>query len=390
VTTTESRIASVSAVEPTKWVVCPSLDIGGSEVDRAWQEVLRVWWEPRSLIERVTDEQPTFSEMIRPFSSEADALAWKDMREKSERLNTALCRDRRARNPIERIVLPGFSWPLLRTATAPIFPGARFAEWLRGEGITPARPENNPTAADIVAKMVQEAQLEIDDQVAPNCVLLDDAEFDETERHVSWKLPGQDPWPNEATSPFDAIALRATDFLLQFGPLPVEALVRVCGSWRLHWTVVQCACELASSATARKLGTDIRTCNEAGWQVRAALNRYASEMLRRNSSELAVLKTADKLSAGAPQPTVASAPIHQARTATAEPETKKQRAARRQAVVMPILHSKGWTPGKWATHAAVSKNSVYQYLDGTRRSITKENRQALADELGLKAEELPA
>jgi hypothetical protein len=63
------------------------------------------------------------------------------------------------------------------------------------------------------------------------------------------------------------------------------------------------------------------------------------------------------------------------------------RAARRQAIVTPILARKRWTRGKWATDAGVGKNSVYEYLDGTRKLSTK-NRQAMAEALGLKPEDL--
>jgi hypothetical protein len=59
------------------------------------------------------------------------------------------------------------------------------------------------------------------------------------------------------------------------------------------------------------------------------------------------------------------------------------RSAARRAVVMPILKSKRWTRGRWATEAGVSKNSVYEYLKGTR-TLKDENRQAMAEALGLK------
>jgi hypothetical protein len=66
-----------------------------------------------------------------------------------------------------------------------------------------------------------------------------------------------------------------------------------------------------------------------------------------------------------------------------------ERAANRQKVVLPILSKKRWKRGKLATQAAVSRNSVYQYLDGTRETITPENRKALADALGLPPDQLP-
>jgi hypothetical protein len=64
------------------------------------------------------------------------------------------------------------------------------------------------------------------------------------------------------------------------------------------------------------------------------------------------------------------------------------RATARNAVVLPILESKRWTRGKWATRAGVSKNSVYQYLEG-KRALTDANRKAMAEVLELKFQELP-
>jgi hypothetical protein len=42
-----------------------------------------------------------------------------------------------------------------------------------------------------------------------------------------------------------------------------------------------------------------------------------------------------------------------------------------------------------ATAAGVGKNSVYEYLDGTRAKITDENRNAIAQALDLKPKDLP-
>ena len=69
-------------------------------------------------------------------------------------------------------------------------------------------------------------------------------------------------------------------------------------------------------------------------------------------------------------------------------ERVHERAERRSAVVTPILMSKRWKRGKWASKAGVGKNRVYDYLNG-KRNLSFENRQALAEELGLKPEELP-
>jgi hypothetical protein len=64
-------------------------------------------------------------------------------------------------------------------------------------------------------------------------------------------------------------------------------------------------------------------------------------------------------------------------------------AQRRQAFVNPILKRKRWKPGKLATSAGVGKNSVYQYLIGTRAKISDANREAIAEALGVSPMELP-
>jgi hypothetical protein len=70
-------------------------------------------------------------------------------------------------------------------------------------------------------------------------------------------------------------------------------------------------------------------------------------------------------------------------------EASALRAKRRQAVVTPILQQKDWTRGRLVTEAGIGKNSVYRYLDGTRRKITAENRKAIAQSLGITEEQLP-
>ena len=72
----------------------------------------------------------------------------------------------------------------------------------------------------------------------------------------------------------------------------------------------------------------------------------------------------------------------------AEESSQGVRAAARKAVVMPILASKRWKRGKWATKAGVGKNSVYEYLEG-RRTLSDENRKAMAEALGLEPTDLP-
>ncbi len=84
-----------------------------------------------------------------------------------------------------------------------------------------------------------------------------------------------------------------------------------------------------------------------------------------------------------------STPAANASAELLEADPQVERAARRQAIVNPILQRKRWKPGRLGTEAGVSKNSVYQYLDGTRGKIKDENREAIAQALDLKPEQLP-
>jgi hypothetical protein len=63
-------------------------------------------------------------------------------------------------------------------------------------------------------------------------------------------------------------------------------------------------------------------------------------------------------------------------------------ADRRKAVVKPRLDDRVWSTCRWATEAGVSKNSAYEYLKGKRR-LSKDNRTAMAQVLGLNPEHLP-
>lgn len=75
-------------------------------------------------------------------------------------------------------------------------------------------------------------------------------------------------------------------------------------------------------------------------------------------------------------------------TFTVERDDEKTLAQVRCAFVMPLLAKKRWKRGRWATKAGVGKNSVYEYLDG-KRKLSPENREAMAQVLGVKSDELP-
>jgi hypothetical protein len=66
-----------------------------------------------------------------------------------------------------------------------------------------------------------------------------------------------------------------------------------------------------------------------------------------------------------------------------------ERAAKRQAAVMPILKSKRWKRGRLVTESGVGKATVYGYLDGTRSRIDAANHKAMAEALEVADDQLP-
>ena len=136
----------------------------------------------------------------------------------------------------------------------------------------------------------------------------------------------------------------------------------------------------------RSLGTSETAAHLTGnaFDARDEAERARAEMFRK-LSEFADAENHPSV----PEQTVAPALSEPAATSSAELETQQQRATRRQAVVMPILRSKGWKRGTLVSKAGIGKNSVYEYLNGTRKSITEANKQAIADALGLQKERLP-
>jgi DNA-binding Xre family transcriptional regulator len=66
-----------------------------------------------------------------------------------------------------------------------------------------------------------------------------------------------------------------------------------------------------------------------------------------------------------------------------------ERAARRQAVVNPILKQKRWKIGRLVTKSGVGKATVYGYVNGMRSWISKENRDAICQCLDLAPDKLP-
>jgi lambda repressor-like predicted transcriptional regulator len=69
-------------------------------------------------------------------------------------------------------------------------------------------------------------------------------------------------------------------------------------------------------------------------------------------------------------------------------EPLRDAAARREAVIRPILRQKGWTVSAWAVQAGVDPHTAINYLKGIRRPHSG-TRKLLADALGLKVKDLP-
>lgn len=132
-------------------------------------------------------------------------------------------------------------------------------------------------------------------------------------------------------------------------------------------------CDLERSAQWERFGDLVRSVGEA-WAADkpAAAGPEAAHMRLQGSA-------ASQLSA---------APVGAPTTGNAIREDRNDLAERRKAVVFPILRAKHWSRSKLAAKAGVSKNSVYEYLAG-ERNLSCENRDALAQELGLKPLDLP-
>jgi len=133
----------------------------------------------------------------------------------------------------------------------------------------------------------------------------------------------------------------------------------------------------------------IRMCNDAGGFIERlfeASAAYCARLDRRKLETFALSTDHPRVAAEAVLEPQARPEI--VATQTGEEESVRERSARRSAVVLPILRGKKWSRGRWATQAGVGKNSVYEYLSG-KRKLGIENRQALAEELGLQPQELP-
>ena len=90
-----------------------------------------------------------------------------------------------------------------------------------------------------------------------------------------------------------------------------------------------------------------------------------------------------------PTSTLDGGPAPGADTAATSEEAISGRAARRRAVVDPILKRKRWKIGRLVTDSGVGKATVYGYMDGTRAWISEENRDAICQSLGLELGKLP-
>ena len=64
-------------------------------------------------------------------------------------------------------------------------------------------------------------------------------------------------------------------------------------------------------------------------------------------------------------------------------ETDAQRAARREAIVGPILKANGLSVYRWEKNAGVTSKVAQRYLNGTTKALHPDSRKLLSDLLGI-------
>lgn len=373
-------VMSPEFIRPSQWVVCPALDEAAIHVERALQQTRRKWWESRTHYQRLTDDQPDFSSVLQIFSTEEAALAWKQMREKEEKIELLLSRRRPARDiqPIDRIVLPGFALDQLRNIDKSAFAGVTFIDWLTDHMVAASTHDAPNVDDDLVREMIEEAELALVGYLDPTCVLVDQDEFDRIARTADWRTPGEDPWPHEAQSPFSAIVSHMTRLLRPFCPLPIEGLAKLCGSWQSHWNVIRYAHELAASKMARRLGVDIEDCSKAAWAVRASLNRYSEDLLSHSESGRSIVETTYGLKSTAPgesEPaaspaSVISSPGHAGMEQTVEQTETKRDLPAEVDESAPMPREGGPEPDDGPSVVEPVKSSKRERLSSVVESVT--------------------
>ena len=159
---------------------------------------------------------------------------------------------------------------------------------------------------------------------------------------------------------------------------------------KLHWTRWETEIDLA--LRARWLPEYYRAYVEDANKPGSEDLRLVEHFLRRLDDTVADRSKSWRAQASAGGQESPPKPEHAAQTTFGDPkhdEVVSERAARRRAVVNPILEKKRWKAGRLVTESAVGKATVYGYLDGTRGWIDEDNRKAIAECLDLKSEELP-
>ncbi|MFL6450450.1 MAG: hypothetical protein ACJ746_22630 [Bryobacteraceae bacterium] len=126
--------------------------------------------------------------------------------------------------------MPRFSLAQLRNVGTPNFTGITFTDWIADEAISPSTNDDRNGDDDLVRDMVEEGKLVLAGYLDPTCVFVQEEAFDRIVRTASWRLPGQDPWPQQAHSPFTAIASYLMRLFRRFGPQPIEAHIGSCQS----------------------------------------------------------------------------------------------------------------------------------------------------------------
>lgn len=165
------------------------------------------------------------------------------------------------------------------------------------------------------------------------------------------------------------------------------------------------ATELSSIARTQPSPEEVPTTTSYDDQVRASIERLGNRRreLMAETEAFRAMYGRDPVPGELLEPPIEGASIvghhgipssesfgsHGQVTVSGTDDSVSERAAKRLAVVGPILKDKLWTRGRLATEAGVGKNSIYQYLNGNRAKITDANRKAIAQALSLIPDKLP-
>lgn len=141
--------------------------------------------------------------------------------------------------------------------------------------------------------------------------------------------------------------------------------------------------------TAIEKAVDDEVCRQFSKGTRAAPPKWlAGRLAAEGAPERAVSKQDEPPSSHLAVSSAGNTTVLEVGDPPRDLRDRADKATARQAIVLPILQAKRWKRSKWASEAGISKNCVYEYLDG-KRDPSFQNRRAMAEVLGMKIESLP-